>query len=187
VDLIKQLILNRDANEYCRGQAIEALALIVAWNERSREEVVDYFGWLARQGLEREPNHAWDCLACACADIEAVSVFDDLRKAGREGFLDPTVMEPEELDEVEAAPRGSQISSFRQHHGPFKDIAKETAWWSSFAKSRRAPAAFGSGTGAKSEPDEYAEPKPYIAPPKIGRNEPCPCGSGKKYKKCCGA
>lgn len=21
--------------------------------------------------------------------------------------------------------------------------------------------------------------------PKIGRNEPCPCGSGKKYKKCC--
>lgn len=26
----------------------------------------------------------------------------------------------------------------------------------------------------------------FIAPPKIGRNEPCPCGSGKKYKKCCG-
>lgn len=22
-------------------------------------------------------------------------------------------------------------------------------------------------------------------PPKIGRNEPCWCGSGKKYKKCC--
>ncbi len=22
--------------------------------------------------------------------------------------------------------------------------------------------------------------------PKVGRNEPCPCGSGKKYKKCCG-
>ena len=21
---------------------------------------------------------------------------------------------------------------------------------------------------------------------KVGRNEPCPCGSGKKYKKCCG-
>ncbi len=27
---------------------------------------------------------------------------------------------------------------------------------------------------------------PYIRPePKIGRNDPCPCGSGKKYKKCC--
>jgi preprotein translocase subunit SecA len=22
--------------------------------------------------------------------------------------------------------------------------------------------------------------------PKVGRNQPCPCGSGKKYKKCCG-
>ncbi len=27
----------------------------------------------------------------------------------------------------------------------------------------------------------------YIRPvPKVGRNEPCSCGSGKKYKKCCG-
>lgn len=26
----------------------------------------------------------------------------------------------------------------------------------------------------------------HLASPKIGRNEPCPCGSGKKYKKCCG-
>lgn len=23
-------------------------------------------------------------------------------------------------------------------------------------------------------------------PAKVGRNDPCPCGSGKKYKKCCG-
>jgi Uncharacterized protein conserved in bacteria len=28
---------------------------------------------------------------------------------------------------------------------------------------------------------------PYVREaPRIGRNEPCPCGSGKKYKKCCG-
>ena len=34
--------------------------------------------------------------------------------------------------------------------------------------------------------DEAAEPRrPVIRGPKIGRNEPCPCGSGKKYKKCC--
>ena len=28
--------------------------------------------------------------------------------------------------------------------------------------------------------------QPIVKPEKIGRNEPCPCGSGKKYKKCCG-
>jgi SWIM/SEC-C metal-binding protein len=30
-------------------------------------------------------------------------------------------------------------------------------------------------------------PQPTIVGKKIGRNEPCPCGSGKKYKNCCGA
>ncbi len=30
-------------------------------------------------------------------------------------------------------------------------------------------------------------PKPVRAGAKVGRNDPCPCGSGKKYKKCCGA
>ena len=34
--------------------------------------------------------------------------------------------------------------------------------------------------------------KKVVAPivntaPQVGRNDPCPCGSGKKYKKCCGA
>ena len=29
-------------------------------------------------------------------------------------------------------------------------------------------------------------PKTKIAEKKVGRNDPCPCGSGKKYKKCCG-
>lgn len=29
--------------------------------------------------------------------------------------------------------------------------------------------------------------EPVKAEGKVGRNDPCPCGSGKKYKKCCGA
>jgi SEC-C motif-containing protein len=29
--------------------------------------------------------------------------------------------------------------------------------------------------------------EPFVrAEPKVGRNDPCPCGSGKKFKKCCG-
>jgi preprotein translocase subunit SecA len=28
--------------------------------------------------------------------------------------------------------------------------------------------------------------KPFVGTKKVGRNDPCPCGSGKKYKKCCG-
>jgi SWIM/SEC-C metal-binding protein len=29
-------------------------------------------------------------------------------------------------------------------------------------------------------------PEPTHTDKKVGRNDPCPCGSGKKYKKCCG-
>jgi len=33
--------------------------------------------------------------------------------------------------------------------------------------------------------DRENKSKPIISEKKIGRNDPCPCGSGKKYKKCC--
>ncbi|MFQ7775029.1 MAG: SEC-C metal-binding domain-containing protein, partial [Anaerotignum faecicola] len=33
---------------------------------------------------------------------------------------------------------------------------------------------------------EQKKSKTIVKGEKIGRNDPCPCGSGKKYKKCCG-
>jgi preprotein translocase subunit SecA len=35
--------------------------------------------------------------------------------------------------------------------------------------------------------DASTSQQPIIKGKKVGRNDPCPCGSGKKYKKCCGA
>jgi preprotein translocase subunit SecA len=34
--------------------------------------------------------------------------------------------------------------------------------------------------------EAQAKAKPVRTGPKVGRNDPCPCGSGKKYKQCCG-
>jgi len=46
------------------------------------------------------------------------------------------------------------------------------------------------GDAASAPPQPTAPPPPEIPAPKragaVGRNEPCPCGSGKKYKNCCG-
>jgi preprotein translocase subunit SecA len=41
---------------------------------------------------------------------------------------------------------------------------------------------------SKQEEEDEAPPPAAPAAPaqKPGRNDPCPCGSGKKYKKCCG-
>ena len=45
----------------------------------------------------------------------------------------------------------------------------------------------------KDKPENIADleillnpPKTVTAETKVGRNEPCPCGSGKKHKQCCG-
>ena len=47
------------------------------------------------------------------------------------------------------------------------------------------------GGGLTAEPEPAPQPEPAAEPvrreePKVGRNEPCPCGSGRKYKDCCG-
>ncbi len=58
------------------------------------------------------------------------------------------------------------------------------------ARGQAAMSATGSNAAAAQSFD--AAVKAPVAPvrrdePKVGRNDPCPCGSGKKYKKCCGA
>jgi preprotein translocase subunit SecA len=63
--------------------------------------------------------------------------------------------------------------------------------------SESAPPAFGGGAGGSQNPagrqpprvgGDDATPKTVRREePKVGRNDPCPCGSGKKYKKCHGA
>ena len=39
---------------------------------------------------------------------------------------------------------------------------------------------------AEGNPEQHHVETVVHEGPKIGRNDPCPCGSGKKYKKCCG-
>jgi hypothetical protein len=166
---IKALVVDRSANEFGRGAGVNALALLAAWAEVPREFIVSLFLWLTREGLERQPGQVWNSLAVVSADIEALPLFPDLRRAYADGLIDPLSMDPSELDEVESAPRGSVLEKTRERYPPIDDVVEATAWWGR-SQYRRSVAV-----------------EPYRAPPKIGRNEPCPCGSGRKFKKCCGA
>ncbi|MFH1354673.1 MAG: preprotein translocase subunit SecA [Candidatus Omnitrophota bacterium] len=71
--------------------------------------------------------------------------------------------------------------------GVFSSISKELSHpqVASFEKPKAQPTI--------EQPHRFGPPKPVSVPPpaiqshpKVGRNEPCSCGSGKKYKKCCG-
>ena len=144
--------------------------------------VVEYFLWLAEEGLEREPNHVWDSLVAESADIEASVVFPALRRAYSEGLADPQSMSLEELTEVESALPGRMLEAMRERQPPIDDVAVATSWWSAFEKHC-------SHETLDDWDDErqLVEPEqPYRAPVKVGRNESCPCGSGKTFKKCCG-
>jgi hypothetical protein len=184
---IKQLAQNREANEYCRGQALEALALLANWGEVPRELVEEYFHWLAREGLEREFSHVWNCLCSACLDMEAVRVFPDLRRAYDEGLIETGFISLENLAEVEAGPRGTWIEQQREWHPPIADVAEATSWWQCFKRKPRMSATeLSEYARTMATPAPVGPATPFFAPSKVGRNDPCPCGSGKKFKKCCG-
>ena len=44
----------------------------------------------------------------------------------------------------------------------------------------------GGGDMVKEANEAVAKGRTVKTGPKVGRNDPCPCGSGKKYKQCCG-
>ncbi|MGZ4963042.1 MAG: preprotein translocase subunit SecA [Limisphaerales bacterium] len=53
-------------------------------------------------------------------------------------------------------------------------------------QSNAAPAEKSASDVVTEATEAYAKAKPARTGPKVGRNDPCPCGSGKKYKQCCG-
>ncbi len=70
---------------------------------------------------------------------------------------------------------GEQLrEAVKMSKGPFLEL---------LPKPKKKAAAARSSTKKKTK--VKATPKPEVEA-KIGRNDPCPCGSGKKYKKCCG-
>lgn len=75
-------------------------------------------------------------------------------------------------------------------HQEFSAFGK-TSTTTSTATETVAPAGLGSdivsqATEAVSRETEQKRATPVRSAPKVGRNDPCPCGSGKKYKHCCG-
>ncbi len=190
-------------NEFVRGQAIDGLLVQHAWGERSRDAVIAdlrrLFDTLPKPG----DGFVWAQLVCAILDFGAIELLPQARRAFEEDLVDQTMVGPESLKELESPetmkhplpPGVTPFILFSQRNHPIDAVA-ECAGWLAF---RDEDPHLISWEQARAEDDrltgesdgEFATAiasgdKPYIAPPKVGRNAPCPCGSGKKYKKCCG-
>ncbi len=97
------------------------------------------------------------------------------------------IRRPEDVSAVEAPPRQAAGLSFQHAAAPSFAAAPpappaDGRSLQSLPQARPAPAGGAPLGRASSEPVE-----PFVrSQPKVGRNEPCPCGSGKKYKQCHG-
>lgn len=182
---IKAVIEDSSIDEYVRGSAIRSLSFLVHEGVIEREEVIAYFTELFRTGLERKPLHVWDELACEAVDLYAKSLADDIRGAYEEELLWPGYMQPEEVNQTFAMQEEAALArSRRRHKGLIDDVVKEMHWWACFSPRKESrPKLTEPFAAAAGRQDTWTGVR---SAPKVGRNAPCPCGTGKKYKKCCG-
>jgi len=83
------------------------------------------------------------------------------------------------------APEWERFKNPLQFYEPEAIMQRQIRWREEDAKENQRR--LSGDTDYPADPyDPYYDNEPYVRPePKIGRNDPCPCGSGKKYKKCC--
>jgi hypothetical protein len=176
ISLITSLIENRDINEYVRGAALEALLCLVAAGKKTDEEISAYFDRLFKGALEREPSHTWNFLVDAAARLCPEEMMADLEQAYADGLVSHLYIAPAEAKKLIKMSAQEKQASLEADEGLslVNDVIAEMGSWACFRPISTS---------------EKMKPEPKIVPvrqgPKIGRNQPCPCGSGKKYKKCC--
>jgi len=166
---------NDGANEYVRSAALKGLVTLVACGKRSRDEVMAYFRGLLRT-LDRIPSNVWNSLASHCADLYPGEVMEDLRSAFEEGLIESLYIGWEDIENALRAGKNAAMVRLKQRYLLIEDVEKEIGWWACFEENKR------KWDSAKIR---FPAPAPNLRP-RVGRNEPCPCGSGKKFKRCCG-
>ena len=195
---IKGLAEDASVNEYVRSKAVGTLAVLVACGELPRADAIAYYRELFEGGLEREPAFVWGSLVCACLDLHAEELLDHIRQAYEDRLVDPFHVGEDDVDQELARGRTPALERLRQRRFRLiEDAADAVRWWNCFQRPpRRRPArpTRPPKQRKRAEPPRPAFPRgwdekgeaPAAAAPPPGRNDPCPCGSGRKYKKCCG-
>jgi hypothetical protein len=183
------LIENEEANEFVRDAGINALLVLEHTHQMPRSEVVEFFRSLFRGRLQRTHSYAWDGLVCAVADLPAPELLEEVRQAYAEGLVDESVADLKGIERDSTAPESWR----RERSTLITDAIGEMEHWACFHPEESRPRRLAEVRAAVPPipfpppvPASYETPKPLVREPKIGRNDPCPCGSGKKYKKCCG-
>ncbi|MFZ1102023.1 MAG: DUF1186 domain-containing protein [Hyphomicrobiaceae bacterium] len=185
------VIRDKHADEFVRSRMCDALVTLVLQGnlDRTRAEVFlrDCFSNLQPQAT----NYVWVGWMEAVARLGLEAYSGIVETAFKRQYIDPGVCGYkhflEDLSRA-ATEEGRAMWLADDDLKPFGDTVDELSRWHCFNEERR-----------KRVPRHQAQPRPStgwldnsrrnqpIRSTKVGRNVSCPCGSGKKFKKCCAA
>jgi hypothetical protein len=186
---LRALIENPLAFEYARASSgLQTYPSLIHFGRITAAEVESYFLELFEGKLEREPNHVWNNLCSISGDLGFAALFPHVEKAFDDGLCD---MFFDRFEHIEERIKSGGDPRWKRHCQPIDDIVAVMGNWACFdRKPARKPAKAAANDLARLQQQLEYPSRPTLPPPPqypgVGRNDPCPCGSGRKFKKCCG-
>jgi hypothetical protein len=174
---VAALMNDRQRNSYIRVQAAEVL--LEASERRGPQAFKEQLASIAALGADEDPDMRMQA-AILLLDFPRPEHRSLLERQARQPEDDDFVFSRDEVDEVYAA--GVDSPQWTRFADPWEfysadAIASRQKRWAEEYDEEFLDSPFD---------DELLPELPYVRKTsKVGRNDPCPCGSGKKYKKCC--
>lgn len=189
------VVIEEDLDDYLTETAAGVLGslgpgavapLIAALSEREIKEPYARLA-LARGLVEIALRHPEQRAVVTAVVLRMVRSEQDPTCLG--SFLGDAVLfdDPEVQAAIDEAYALDRVNTWRLSFASINALRQRGLWWQRVSPLR-GPLTYFEWVGAlRPSPSAKVALTTPASPPKVGRNDPCPCGSGKKFKKCCGA
>ncbi len=199
IELIQHLIEDKDTNTWSRNALLRSLLVLVKNNVLERAWVIDYFKQLFHHKTFMDDEDAITHLVSVASDLYPEELYDEIKYAFEKNTVDLFCIDMKWINSVLAMGKENALAKYLYDNRSYdfiNDVTKSMAWWACFYEKENKLENFDDDDDNDDKDDksnlDWLDKQDWKAPesyhrevPKIGRNEPCPCGSGKKYKKCC--
>lgn len=110
---LKELVINRDIDQYVRCAAMEALSYIVAFDPIRRDEVISFFQGLFTGEEADKESYFWGNLAATLCDLHPGESMDVLRKAYAENIIPTNFIDLQDVEEANKKDKQATMSSLQ--------------------------------------------------------------------------
>ena len=179
---IYDIIRDSEADEFVRSRIFDTLVILVFRGELDRTAVAEFLRSAFNELQPQKQSPVWDGWQGAIALLALVELEPLVREAFRRGLIDETMTTLKDFeDDFGRARAGRPLRSWQhKEYEPFGDVIQELSNWAGFKPKQPRDQ---SPSGWRADPWPAMPARNPLR--NVGRNDPCPCGSGKKFKKCC--